>query len=82
MNTSNWTFISSFLKWTINAKINILNMSVSHKLDTFLYLLLPCFFQIKIYVQCKNLIELKEKEIIVRKRIKFFHLKFHLEADH
>lgn len=37
----------------------------------FLYLLLPCFFQIKIYIQCKNLIELKEKEIIVSKRIKF-----------
>lgn len=46
-------------------------MNASHKLDPFLYLLLPCFFQIKIYIQCKNLIELKEKEIIVSKRIKF-----------
>lgn len=36
-----------------------------------MYLLLPCFFQIKIYIQYKNLIELEEKEIIVRKRVKF-----------
>lgn len=46
-------------------------MNVYHKLGQFLYLLLPCFFQIKVYIQCKNLIELEEREIIVRIRIQF-----------
>jgi hypothetical protein len=46
-------------------------MNVYCKLGQFLCFLLPCFFQIKVYIQCENLIELEEKEI-VRKRIQFF----------